>query len=156
LAIAAVGTGLILAIVMLIQDRCSQARELLRMEKVRGSKMYQEIYPLVVKCRARPVDQVRIERNRILFTSMSPPGVICSFSPTDKGYRILSIDNTRALAEVMAEDMDILKDKDKYRFTRYRIIRPNGNMDYGYLYTMRSAYKDRLMATPRYSGLKIM
>jgi hypothetical protein len=156
LAIAAVIAGFFSAIALLYQDWREREKEKLRMGKLRGSHLYRELYLLVVNCRAQYVDQVRVERNRILFTSASPPGLICSFSPQEKGYRPLSGTNTRVLAEVIGEDMDILLDNSKYRFTRYKIIRANGSMDYGYLYTIRSAYKDELLAKPMYTGLRIM
>lgn len=135
---------LVLAVFLMIRERQRILRERLLMTKLRNSKLYADMYPLVRFARRRDLDQVRIERNRIVFSAVCPPGKLCEFSLTEGGFRMLSGNRTRILAEVLAEDIPILKSP-LYSLHRYRVMRPNGRIDYGYVYTIRSVYKSQIM-----------
>ncbi len=115
------------------------------MEALRDSRLYKDLYPLICRAAARDLDQVRIERNRITFTLVYPPGTLGVFELRQAGHAQMSRVRTRVMAEVLAEDIEALQDRRKYGLTRYRIIRANGSVDYGYVYTVRTAYKDRIM-----------
>ena len=65
------------------------------------------------------------------------------------GHSQMSRTRTRVMTELLAEDIDLLRDRSKYSLTRYRITRSNGSTDFGYVYTIRSPYKDRVMAARR-------
>lgn len=124
-------------------------KEIYRMEALRGSRLYKDIYPLIQRASVRDLDQVRIERDRITITQVYPPGSLGIFELRQAGHLQMSRIRTRVMAEVIAEDIDILQDRGKYTLKRYRIIRPNGKVDYGYLYTIRTPYKDSILSTHR-------
>ena len=92
------------------------------------------------------LDQVRIERERITITRVYPAGTLWVFDLRKAGHHKMSRVRTRVMAEVIAEDLEILQDRRKYTLTRYRVMRPNGSVDYSYLYTIRVGYKDSIMA----------
>ena len=59
---------------------------------------------------------------------------------TDAGHQVWYF----YIGEVLAEDISILLDRSKYSLRRYRLMRPNGSWDYGYLYTVTIPYKDSI------------
>lgn len=137
--------GLIAAFALLIYDARRHQHELLRMERMRGSALYYEIYPLVLHARRYVLDRVQVERDRVIFYSMYPPRKIGEFSITGSGFRPLTRERVRTLTLLLAEDMPALQENGHYRLKKYRMIRPNGIRDDGYLYVMRSNYKTTLM-----------
>lgn len=118
-------------------------------------RLYKDIYPLILRAAARDLDQVRIERDRITFTLVCPPGTLGVFELCQCGHRQMSRTRTRVLAEVIAEDIEILRDRGKYGLSRYRITRANGSVDYGYVYTIRTPYKDAVMEARRRISMRI-
>ena len=53
------------AISLLIYCRRERQKELYRMETLRASRLYKDLYPLIQKASSRDLDQVRIERDRV-------------------------------------------------------------------------------------------
>ena len=136
--------GLAVAIALLVDERRRQ-HELLYMERMRNSMLYFDLYPLVVFARKHEIDRVLIERNRIVFYSVCPPGSLGAFILSEHGYRPLNALRTRALAQVLAEDIPVLQENRHYRLRRYFVMRPNGHKDPAYQFTIRSSYKTELM-----------
>ena len=99
LAYIALVLALAVGIYLLIRYQRERQKELYRMEALRDSRLYKDIYPLILRAAARDLDQVRIERDRI----------------------------TRA----------------------------NGSVDYGYVYTIRTPYKDAVMEARRRISMRI-
>lgn len=128
-------------------------KERLMMTKIRNSEFYAKLYAMVRHARRFDLDQVRVERSRIVFTGVHPAGMICEFDLAGSSSRILSNNRTRVLAEVLGEDIPELKTY-RYALRRYAITRPNGKKDYGYVYTIRSAYKTQLIYARKYSTTK--
>ncbi len=133
------------AATLLIMDRRTRQREALWMERMRHSNLYWQIVPLVDFARRHDIDSVRIERDHISFFSVCPPGKMGEFIPSQMGFTPLNAHNTLALAQLLAEEMPLLQSDSKYRFRRYRVMRPNGVWDMAYEYTIRSSYKTALM-----------
>ena len=134
------------AISLLIYCRRERQKELYRMETLRASRLYKDLYPLIQKASSRDLDQVRIERNRVTITLVYPPGTLGVFELRQCGHLQMSRTRTRVMAEVIAEDLEILRDGGKYSFARHRVLRANGSADYSYVYTIRSPYKDAVVA----------
>ena len=137
--------GLLAAFGLFMADERRRQHELLRMERMRGSALYYQLYPLVRYARRYSLDRVRVERDRVIFYGVCPPGRIGEFSLSQHGFRPMTAERTRALAQVLAEDLPALQAASHYRLRRYWVARPNGMRDYGYVYEIRSGYKTALM-----------
>ena len=64
---AAIGMLLILWV-----DHTRRQHERMDKERMRGSMLYYEIYPLVLEARKHEIDHVLIERTRIVFFAVCP------------------------------------------------------------------------------------
>ena len=76
---------------------------------------------------------------------MYPPGKIGEYVLSDHGHRPLNPQRTLALVQALMADVPIQEENRYYRLQRYAVTRPNGQKDYGYQFTIRSAYKTKLM-----------
>ena len=137
---AALGMLLILWV-----DHTRRQHERIDKERMRGSMLYYEIYPLVLEARKHEIDHVLIERTRIVFFAVCPPGEIGAFVLSEWGHRPLNPRRTLALAQVIADDLPVLQEPRCYRLRRYRVTRPNGQKDDAYQFIIRSGYKTELM-----------
>ena len=146
LAFAASFFVLVAALSLLIYCRRERQKEIYRMEALRSSRLYKDLYPLIQRASSRDLDQVRVERDRVTITLVYPPGTRGVFELRQSGHFQMSRTRTRVMAEVIAEDLEILQDGGKYSFARRRITRANGSVDYSYVYTIRSPYKDAVVA----------
>lgn len=133
------------ASILLILDRRSRQFEALRVERMKHSTMYWELLPMIDFAKRHDIDSIRIERDHIAFFSVCPPGKMGEFIPSQMGYAPLSEKKTLALAQLMADEMPLLQSSSRYRFRRYRVMRPNGIWDNAYEYTIRSSFKTALM-----------
>lgn len=155
LAYAAMVAALIGGILLLIHYKREQEREQFLIEDLRSKPVYRDMLPLVRLAAARDLDQVRIERDRIVFTQVCPPGTLGIYELRQSGHTQMSRTRTRVMTELLAEDIDLLRDRTKYSLMRYRITRANGSVDFGYVYTIRSPYKDKIMEARRKIGVNI-
>ena len=145
--------ALIAAFSLLMAYRRERQKELYRMDNLRNSRLYRDLQPLLQQAATRDLDQVRVEREPI--TRVYPAGTLWVFDLRKAGHHKMSRVRTRVMAEVIAEDLVVLQDRSKYSLTRYRVIRPNGSADYSYLYTIRTRYKDSIMAMHERLGNRI-
>ena len=134
-------------------DRRRRQHEQMYKKRMRESMLYYEIYPLVVEARKHDLDQVQIERGRVTFCAVCPPGEIGAYVMSDHGHRPLNPQRLWSLTQVLADDVPILQESRCYRFRRYRVTRPNGQKDDAYQFIIRPSYKTDLMyarqRTPR-------
>ena len=155
LAYFALCAALIAALFLLAYHRRERQKELYRMDALRASRLYRDLKPLIQRASTRDLEQVRVERDRITITRVYPPGTLGVYELRQAGHLQMSRIRTRVMAEVIAEDLVVLQDRSKYSLTRYRVIRPNGSADYSYLYTIRTRYKDSIMAMHERLGNRI-
>jgi len=137
---------LMTGISLLISDGVRRQHELKQMERMRRSRMYYDLYPLVQYARRHNIDRVQIERTRIIFYAVSPPGKMGQFVLEEMNYRPLSPRHTRALTLVLAEDLAPLQEKKWYRLKKYYVMRPNGIRDEAYQYIITPRYKTALVS----------
>lgn len=137
---------LMTGISLLISDGVRRQHELKQMERMRRSRMYYDLYPLVQYARRHNIDRVQIERTRIIFYAVSPPGKMGQFVLEEMNYRPLSPRHTRALTLVLAEDLSPLQEKKWYRLKKYYVMRPNGIRDEAYQYIITPRYKTALVS----------
>ncbi len=137
--------GLLAAACLILYDIRRRQHELLQMTRMRGSMLYADLYDAVKSARQRAVEQVRVEHNRVVITSVFPSGTISEYVFSANNHRYLSAVRTRALAQVLAQDIPQLQKSDQYKMTRYATVRPNGRRDDAYLFTIRGDYKYHLL-----------
>jgi len=142
LFLGAAAVGLLL---LFFQERISRQHEEMYKQRMRGSMLYYEIYPLIAEARKHDLDRVIIERSRIAFYAVCPPGEVGSFLFSERGHRPLNPYRVWALTQVIADDFPLLKEKGCYRMKRYVITRPNGMKDDAFQFVIRTAYKADLM-----------
>ena len=145
---AAVGMLLILW-----ADHVRRQHEQQDKERMRRSMLYYEIYPLVQEAQRHDIDHVLIERTRVVFFSVCPPGEIGAFVLAQWGHRPLNPRRTWALTQAICDDLPILQESQCYRLRPYRVTRPTGQKDQAYQFMIRSGYKSEVMnarqRTPR-------
>ncbi len=124
-------------------------KEYYRMDKMRLSRLYRDMAPLVARAASRDLEQVRIERDRVTITTVYPSGTLGIYELRQSGHLQMSLIRTRVMTELLAEDLVVLQDRRKYTLRRYRTARPNGSVDYTYVYTITTRYKDSIMAIHR-------
>ena len=90
--------GLAAALILLIYDERRRQHELLAMERMRGSMLYYDLYPLVAYARQHNLDRVQVERSRVVFYGVCPPGRMGEFVLAERGYRPLNARPTLALS----------------------------------------------------------
>ena len=132
-------------LVILWIDRVRRQHEQVDKERMRRSMLYYEIYPLVLEARKHEIDHVVVERTRVSFFAVCPPGEIGSFVMAEWGHRPLNTRRTLALAQAIADDLPVLQEGRCYRLKRYRVTRPNGQKDEAYQFMIRTGYKTELM-----------
>lgn len=132
-------------VVILWMDHVRRQHELMDKTRMRGSMLYYEIYPLVVEARRHNIDHVIIERTRVVFFSVCPPGELGAFVMSEWGHRPLNPRRTMALAQAIADDLPILQENRCYKLQRYKVTRPSGQKDDAYQFIIRSSYKTELM-----------
>lgn len=139
------GAVLALAGIALLIDRNRRQYEQTYADRMRRSMLYYEIYSLISEAKEHELDRVQIERNRIVFYAVYPPGKIGEYVMADHGHRPLNPERTLALVQALMEDVPILQEPKYYRLQRYAVVRPDGRRDHGYQFTIRSHYKTKLM-----------
>lgn len=144
------------AAALLIWEHTRRAHQLLAMQRMRNSQMYADLYELIKVCQGYDLDEVRIERDRVTFFGMFPPGCIGVFSLTVGGYRYMNARRVQALTQVLAVDLPQLQSDRHYRLRRYKVMRPNGMLDNAYVYTARSTYKAKVLYARRHVALDQM
>lgn len=135
----------VLGVALLLKEVSRVQKERLMMTKLRNSHFYARLYPTVRAARRQTLDQVRVERSSVKFISLIPTGRLSEYAFANDSFRILSGHRTRALAEVLGEDIPVLNSH-RYSLHRYLIVRPNGSKEYGYVYTLRALYKAQVLA----------
>lgn len=151
--IALVTVCLLGAVALLVWERSRRAHQELAMQRMRNSQMYADLYQLVQIAQQHDLDEVRIERDRITFFGMFPPGCIGVFNLTLGGYRYMNARRVLALTQVLALDLPQLQYDRNYRLRKFKVMRPNGMLDDAYVYTARSAYKARILYARKHVAL---
>ena len=132
--------AVVLVFLLWEEKRQAGLREV-RVQKMRGGKMYAMLYPVIKHCRKLYIEQVRISQQEI---SISPAFQLekpVVFRFEEQGFYPLTEEQAYALCMIVQEDLEMLKNKKRYRFGRQRITRPNGQKEYIYMYTINSDFK---------------
>lgn len=142
--------GLGTAIALFLNDRRVQRVMAVRLEKMRNSAVYQELYDIICRCRRRYVEQVRIRPECVEFVLLLPPGRRVVYSLEARGHRPLSPERQQTLCRLMIQDYPLLCDKARYTLRKEKRPLPNGGTEPEYVYTINTRYKDALNRAPYY------
>ncbi|MBR4503330.1 MAG: hypothetical protein IKP22_15815 [Clostridia bacterium] len=135
----------IAALVLMFLEKRRSSKQILAMHKMRGSRMYADIYHQVVeKARGEDIEELRVERDRVVVIGVWPRTRIAEFDLNRNGYQLMSGDKVRALANVLALDLPQLDSVRDYEFDRIQLERPSGDKDYAYMFVIRSAAKKKI------------
>ena len=143
--IAVIAAAFAGGLALVIAGKRRQDREELRVRRLRGSRLYREMSPDVVRARRRPLDQVLVEKDQIIFRAMRPPEVICRFSFSEQNMRNMNYDRLKTLVQLLGEEIPELADPKRYRLRSYRVMRPNGEYDKAWEYVARPSYKNDVL-----------
>ena len=129
------------ALIIIASDWNRRRHEQVYMERMRRSMLFYEIFPLIAEARQHDIDRVQIERSRIVFYAVCPPGEVGSYVLSERGHRPLNPQRVWALTQAVAEELPVLREGRCYRLKRYTVMRPNGKKDDAYQFIIRNAYK---------------
>lgn len=137
------------AAVLLILRRIMQNRheqEAALIERVRTTVLYRRLYPVLLKCQTRCVEQILIRREEITIRMYRPMNEVQRFNFAAQGLDAVQSDEVlAALARAMALDLPMLNDPDKFWFVRRSAPRDVGRRDVWFEYNVQSAYRDTML-----------
>ena len=125
--------------------RAQQSHDLIYKQRLRHSELFAQIYPLIERAKASDLERVQIERTRVSFYSVYPPGIIGEFSLTDTSWSPMDERKLWAMTQAIADDLPILLENKCYRLSHMRVQRPNGIWDSMYHYDINMGYKTELI-----------
>ena len=140
--------GSITALALLIADRKSNQHNEIIIEKMRRSPMYAELHQIIKRCRKRHVEQIRISAEGVTMIMMLPIGRKIHFSFEDREYFSLSPLQIQMLTSLIGEDLELVKDKRRYKLHKEKLLHENGHKSVIYYYTMLPVYKDAINRVP--------
>ena len=121
-------------------------REKGMMEALRRSALYLRLYrKLDHLFHHYEIDQLRVEQNGVTVTSVMPAHTLLTFDFKQNGNSKRACDASRLVMQLLYEDFPLLASRDIYKMTRYCVYRSNGKKEYGFSFTMRRGYKERLL-----------
>lgn len=136
---------------ILIWQRIESAHQLVAMRKMRGGEMYAAFYPVLMEALDKGIDEVRIEKERVTFMGIEPPGKSAEFNFMQEGFRCPDTSRLETLTLLIALDAEDLQSERNFALHRYQVMRPNGDVEKAYVYSARqgyrAAYKRRLSDT---------
>lgn len=142
---------------IILMGYCSycRQREQDQVQRLRATPMYKRLYQEFCRLNGHAVDQIIIESCGVTVTSVYPSHILLQQGFKQNGNACRNSDIARLVACNLAADFSILRDKNTYRLTRYRIYRLNGRKEYGYAFNMRRACKDRIFEYHHRTPLRI-
>lgn len=121
-------------------------REKGMMEALRRSALYLRLYRKLDNLfHHYEIDQLRVEQNGVTVTSVMPAHTLLTFDFKQNGNSKRACDASRLVMQLLYEDFPLLASRDIYKMTRYCVYRSNGKKEYGFSFTMRHGYKERLL-----------
>ena len=91
---------------ILIWQRNESAHQLVAMRRMRGSDMYAAFYPVLQAALEKGIDEVRIEKERVTFMGIIPPGKSAEFDFVAEGFRCPDRYRLQVLTQLIALDAE--------------------------------------------------
>ena len=112
--------------------------------RVRSTRLYSHLCPLLVACEHERVEQVVIRRDGILIRMFIPAGAVRTYKFEKHGFEKLNDEAVYALAQAVSADLRILREEGKYHFSRCIDVHENGEKEPYYEYNVSLGYKNRI------------
>lgn len=135
-------------------DKKHTQRERLRVEKMRNSTMYEDLYPFIRRLRRRRLEEVMITSKEVVFLTLLPTRRRIIFSFELRKHQELSNGRIHSLCLLLQHDIPVLRDKKRYYLKKSYVHMRNEERSLVYTYTMKTQYKDALSRNPLYSYSK--
>lgn len=129
------------ALALFGRDRHEKQIVRLRMQKLRGSLEYEQLYYLLRAARDQGVETVIVHPEAILIRFIESRFSQIEYNLHDGGLGGLGCDQLFVLACLVGEDMIDLAVRSRYRLLRHRQILPSGYERISYEYRITLAYR---------------
>lgn len=134
------------AAIMLLYNGRAGRQEEERLQKLRQSPLYADLYQKLAALSRFDIDQIRIEATGVTVTSVCPAYTLLTFSFKQNGNSKRNDAMTGLFAQLIAHDFPLFTRRGAYKLIRYQTRRLNGRPEEAYAFTMRRGYKDFLLA----------
>lgn len=128
--------------ILVLNHHHRQQEELVR--RIRSTDLYAHLYPLLLRCNKRCVESITVRPEAVCIRLYRPTGRTLNYTFEKHGFDTLEPAALYALAQAIAVDLSLLRDRACYTFTR-RIERlDNGDTLRWYSYMITTEYKDSM------------
>ncbi len=142
--------GLLLVGYLIWLDRRRLRLLKLRVKKMYGSPLFQDLAPILRAAQIRPIESLRVDKTGITVRYVHPAGSETRFNISKQGYRPLSPERQEALMALLEEFLPKITDSNRYVLRKKRIRLLNGQTEYYHQYTIVNGYKNSLVRAPYY------
>lgn len=140
-------------VIVLVYKQYAHARRLkLLVRKLYSTRLFDELAPLLRMAKRQPLEQITVDKTGIRIRLLYQAGSEFSFLMAERGYSYLSDERQEAMRVLLEQCVPKLADRKRYYVAcrRERLI--NGDVEHSYSYTMKTAYKNKLVRAPYYDG----
>ena len=127
---------------VLARDRRERARQKRLVGYLRQSDLYAHLYPMILRLEQMHVESVAIRREELRVRTYKPAGKVYRFTYEKHGFDPVEDDRLFALAQAVAVDAPMLRDRRRYDFIVHEDERDRGGKPAWYEYMIRTDYKD--------------
>ncbi len=139
-------------IVYFCRDHLHEKKLQLRVKKLYGSQLFEDMVPMLRIASRHSVEQVEVDKTGIVIRYLEQDSMESAFLMRPNGYAYLTPEQQEAVRVMLEECITSLADTGKYRVSRKRIRLVNGDIEYAYHYVMTNSYKAMLCRAPYYNG----
>ena len=112
--------------------------------RVRSTRLYSHLCPVLTACEKECVEQVVIRRDGVRIRLFVPAGAMRTYIFEKHGFEPLNDEAVYALAQAVSADLRVLRESDKYSFRRHMELHENGDKEPYYEYDVHIAYKNKM------------
>lgn len=143
LILLALLAAVVIALVLTRLKR-AQRRQRSAVRQVRESKLYAHVYPLLLRCQDRHIEQVTLTRDALTIRLFAPAGRMLTYHFERHGFHPIPEERLYPLAQALAVDLKPLSDPRMFTFCPRELLHANGDKEPYYEYNIVTAYKDKL------------
>lgn len=140
----AIGIALIVCVLMhvVLGRRRRRQEELVR--RIRSTDLYGHLYPLLLRCNKRCVESITVRPDAVCIRLYRPTGRTLNYTFDKHGFDAPAPAALYALAQAVAVDLPLLRDRSRYTFATHQETMDNGQPLRWYTYMITTDYKDAM------------